>query len=65
VADLISQGKCLFYEQPDEDNVVVRNLLVIRKQLKREEHRLRIRIRKHVTRHFQPTANRCAWRTSL
>ena len=45
VADLISQGKCQFYEHPDDDMLAVRNLLVIRKQLKKEEHRLRMRIR--------------------
>ena len=45
VADLISQGKCHFYEHPDDDMLAVRNLLVIRKQLKEKEHRLRMQIR--------------------
>ena len=58
VADLISQGKCQFYEQPDEDIVVVRNLLVIRKQLKKEEHRLRMRIRNGLIAKYFPEMDR-------
>ena len=58
VTDLISQGKCQFYEQPDEDIVVVRNLLVIRKQLKREEHRLRMRIRNGLIAKYFPEMDR-------
>ena len=58
VADLISQGKCQFYEQPGEDIVVVRNLLVIRKQLKREEHRLRMRIRNGLIAKYFPEMDR-------
>ena len=44
-ADLTSRGKCQFYDLPDKDIIVVRNLLAVRKQLKKEEHRLRMRIR--------------------
>ncbi|CAB1070731.1 Mobile element protein [Olavius algarvensis Delta 1 endosymbiont] len=58
VADLISQGKCQFYEQPDEDIVGVRNLLVIRKQLKREDHRLRMRIRNGLIAKYFPEMDR-------
>jgi transposase len=45
VADLISQGKCQFYEQPDNRIVAVRNLLSVRKRLKLQEHSLRMQIR--------------------
>jgi transposase len=45
VADLVSQGKCLFYENPEADMLALRNLLSIRRQLKKETHRLRMRIR--------------------
>lgn len=45
VADLISQGKCLFYENPEDDIIALRNLLSARKQLTKETHRLRMRIR--------------------
>ena len=45
IADLVSQGKCQFYDVPDQRIVELRNLLSLRKRLKRDEHRLRIRIR--------------------
>ncbi|WP_419662709.1 putative transposase family protein [Desulfosarcina variabilis str. Montpellier] len=45
VADLISQGKCLFYENPEADMLTLRSLLAVRRKLKKEEHRIRIRIR--------------------
>ena len=44
-ADLITQGKCLFYENPDVDILSLRNLIAVRRQLKKETHRLRMRIR--------------------
>ena len=58
VADLISQGKCQFYEQPDKNILAVRNLLVIRKQLKKEEHRLRMRIRNGLLAKYFPEMDR-------
>ncbi len=45
IADLISQGKCLFYEYPLPDINELRNLLSLRKRLKKEDHSLRMRIR--------------------
>ncbi len=45
VADLISQGKCLFYDSPPEAIVELRSLLSLRRRLKKEEHSLRMRIR--------------------
>ena len=38
VADLISQGKCLFYESPPEAILQLRSLLSLRRRLKKEEH---------------------------
>ena len=58
VADLISQGKCLFYEQPDENIIAVRNLLILRRQLKKEEHRLRMRIRNGLLAKYFPEMDR-------
>ena len=58
VADLISQGKCLFYEQPDENIIALRNLLILRKQLKKEEHRLRMRIRNGLLAKYFPEMDR-------
>lgn len=53
VADLISQGKCQFFEKPTPDLVELRTLLSIRKRLKKEEHRLRMQIRNGlVAKHF-------------
>lgn len=45
IADLVSQGKCQFYDVPDQRIVELQNLLSLRKRLKRDEHRLRMRIR--------------------
>jgi len=45
VADLISQGKCLFYDSPSGEIVELRSLLSLRRRLKKEEHSLRMRIR--------------------
>ena len=37
VADLIAQGKCLFYEFPLPDIRELRNLLSLKRRLKKEE----------------------------
>ena len=53
IADLISQGKCSFYEYPLEEITELRYLLSLRKRLKKEEHSLRMRIRNGLlARHF-------------
>jgi len=53
VADLISQGKNLFYEFPSADIVELRTLLSFRKRLKKEEHSLQMRIRNNlIAKHF-------------
>ncbi|MBW2318655.1 MAG: IS110 family transposase, partial [Deltaproteobacteria bacterium] len=43
VADLISQGKCNYYDLPDIELRDVRSLLSLRRRLKRQEHGTRIR----------------------
>jgi len=58
VADLVSRGKCQFYEHPESNIVAVRNLLVIRKQLKKEDHRLRMRIRNGLLAKYFPEMDR-------
>jgi len=58
VADLIGQGKCLFYENPEEDIISLRNLLSVRKQLKKEEHRQRMRIRNGLLAKYFPEMDR-------
>jgi len=57
-ADLVSQGKCQFYEQPDSVLIAVRNLIVVRKQLKKEEHKLRMRIRNGLIAKYFPELDR-------
>jgi len=53
IADLISQGKCLFYEYPPQGIRDLRDFLSLRRRFKKEEHRLRMRIRNNlVTKHF-------------
>ncbi len=45
VADLISQGKCLYYEYPNLKVQDLRGLLSLKRRLKKEEHGLWVRIR--------------------
>jgi transposase len=53
VADLVSQGKCLFYEFPVGAIQDLRNLLSLKRRFKRVEHGYRVRIRNHlVAKHF-------------
>jgi transposase len=53
IADLISQGKCLFYEYPTEEISTLRSLLSLRKRLKTEMHGVKMRIRNNlVAKHF-------------
>ncbi|MDY6790404.1 MAG: IS110 family transposase [Thermodesulfobacteriota bacterium] len=58
IADLISQGKCLFYENPEESIIELRNLLSLRKRLKKEEHRLKMRIRNGLLVRYFPEMDR-------
>jgi transposase len=53
VADLISQGKCQFFANLDKMITDLRDLLSLRKRLKRQEHSLRMRIRNSLlSKHF-------------
>jgi hypothetical protein len=54
IADLISQGKCLFYESPSSDIMDLRNLLSLRRRLKKEEHSLKMRIRNNLIAKYFP-----------
>ncbi|MBA3034898.1 MAG: IS110 family transposase [Desulfobacterium sp.] len=64
VADLMSQGKCQFYEYPEADLLSLRNLLSLRKRLKKEEHRLRMQIRNNLLAKYFPEMDRY-WGSSL
>lgn len=64
VADLISQGKCQFFTNPGKMVTDLRDLLSLRKRLKRQEHSLRMRIRNSLlSKHF-PEMDRY-WGNSL
>jgi len=54
VADLISQGKCLFYEQPDAKLRDLRTLLALKRKLKRQEQSWRVRIRNGLLAQYCP-----------
>jgi transposase len=54
VADLITQGKCLFYEFPSSSLTELRDLLSLKRKLKKQEHAYRVRIRNHVIAHYFP-----------
>ena len=58
VADLISQGKCLFYEYPPMLLRDLRNLLSLKRRLKKQEHGLKVRIRNHLLAQYFPEMDR-------
>jgi transposase len=58
VADLMSQGKCLFYEFPVGALQDLRNLLSLKRRLKRMEHGYRVRIRNHLVAKYFPELDR-------
>jgi len=58
VADLMSQGKCLFYEFPVGELQELRDLLSLKRRLKREEHGYRVRIRNHLVAKYFPELDR-------
>jgi transposase len=54
VADLVSQGKCLFYEYPIMPIRELRSLLSFKRRLKKQEHGTRVRIRNHLLAQYFP-----------
>jgi transposase len=54
VADLVSQGKCLFYEYPIIPLRELRNLLSFKRRLKKQEHGTKVRIRNHLLAQYFP-----------
>lgn len=54
VADLIAQGKCLYYDCPAEELHSLRGLLSLKRRLKKEEHGLRVRIRNQLLAQYFP-----------
>jgi transposase len=58
VADLISQGKCLFYEYPPLLLRELRSLESLKKRLKKQEQGLKVRIRNHLLAQYFPELDR-------
>lgn len=58
IADLVSQGKCLFYEYPSMALRDLRNLLSLKRRLKKQEHGLKVRIRNHLLARYFPEFDR-------
>lgn len=53
-ADLVSQGRCHYYDLPDMALRDVRSLLAVRMSLKKQRHRLRMRIRNNLVAQYFP-----------
>jgi transposase len=58
VADLISQGKCLYYEYPAAAIRGLRGLLSLKRRLKKQEQGTRVRIRNHLIAQYFPEMDR-------
>src|SRR3990170_963896 len=58
VADLISQGKCLYYEHPSAELRGLRGLLSLKRRLKKQEHGYRVRIRNQLIAQYFPELDR-------
>jgi transposase len=58
VADLIAQGKCLFYEYPLMTLRNVRTLLALKRRLKKREHGISVCIRNNILAEYFPEIDR-------
>jgi transposase len=58
VADLLSQGKCLYYDYPWAPLRDLRDLLSLKRRLKKREHGARVRIRNHLLAQYFPELDR-------
>jgi transposase len=54
IADLVSRGRCVYYDCPSPSIIEIRSLLSLRRRLKREEHGLRMRIRNNLLAQYFP-----------
>ena len=58
VADLVSRARCLYYDLPSSTIDQLRDLLSLRRRLKKEEHSLKMRIRNSLLAKFFPELDR-------
>jgi transposase len=65
IADLISQGKCLFYEYPRMELRDLRSLLALKRKLKKQEHSYRVRIRNQLLAQYFPELDRYSGRPEI
>jgi transposase len=54
VADLVGQGRCLYYDVPEESLRELRSLIAFRIKLKKQEHALRMRLRNNLFAQYFP-----------
>ena len=54
VADLVSQGKCLYYDYPSISLRDLRDLLSLKRRLKKQEHGTKVRIRNQLLAQYFP-----------
>lgn len=58
IADLVSQGKFMYYDYPALPLRDLRNLLSLKRRLKKQEHGLSVRIRNHLVAQYFPELGR-------
>ena len=58
VADLVAQGKCQYYDLPEQRLRDLCSLLLLRKRLKKQEHSGRVRIRNNLVAQYFPELDR-------
>ena len=58
VADRVAQGKCQYYDLPDQRLRELRSLLLFRKRLKKQLHSSRVRIRNNLVAQYFPEFDR-------
>jgi transposase len=58
IADLISQAKFMYYDYPAMPLRDLRNLLSLKRRLKKQEHGLKVRIRNHLLAQYFPELDR-------
>ena len=58
VADLVAQGKCMYYDYPEESLRNLRSLLSLKRRLKKQEHGIQVRIRNQLLAQYFPEMDR-------
>jgi transposase len=58
IADIIAQGKCLYYEYPEESLRNLRSLLSLRRRLKKQQQRIQLSIRNQLLAQYFPEMDR-------